>query len=247
MAQTRRKVGLNTTVSPSVGKQVDDLAMTGEFSSQSNIVEIALTEFFVRREQREHESKMARLYSTLAKTDEGRKLLEEIPTTDKEKAEALTRAGVAHVEAGEIEALTYNAAYRIYRVAEEKAGLKKVIHPHLMKHYAVTNWILDGLSEQQITHRAGWVKGSAQMQKVYGNWTEQEMNDGIWEHYGLKTEDRRQVTLKKCPRCGNILKAEDRFCSQCALVLDHAALQELQAYESDLMRVLELLKKENGE
>lgn len=101
MAQvTRRKVALNTTVSPRIGKQIDALAETGEFSSQSDIVSVALTEFFVREERRGHEKRMALLYSVLIEHGEGRKLLDETPRTDKEKVEAYTRAGIAHVEAG---------------------------------------------------------------------------------------------------------------------------------------------------
>lgn len=74
-----------------------------EFSSQSDIVSFALTQFFVREEQREKEKKMAELYSILIQHKEGRELLEEVPRTPKERAEAFTKAGIALVEAGEYE------------------------------------------------------------------------------------------------------------------------------------------------
>lgn len=153
---------------------------------------------------------------------------------------------------GHVEVLTYDGAYQMFAVTERLAGLNKHIHPHLMRHYAVTNWILDGLREADINHRAGWTQDSKQMQVIYGNFTEGEINDRIWEHYGLKTEDKRSVVLKKCPRCTNILKPDDKFCSQCALVLDQAtavdlekgkenvnsALAELQSLDPELLQQL---------
>lgn len=44
---------------------------------------------------------------------------------------------------------------------------------------------------------------------------------------GLKTEDKRHVTLTKCPRCSSVLCPSDKFCSQCSLVLDRQALDEI--------------------
>jgi hypothetical protein len=126
---------------------------------------------------------------------------------------------------------------------QKRLAFKKNLHPHLFKHKAVTSWILDGLSEQQINHRAGWAPSSKQIIVTYGNFTDQEMNDGVWEHYGLKTEDRRQVTLKKCPRCNNVLKPGYSICSQCSLVLDQVALQDMQTYEEDFRRAYDIFRK----
>lgn len=102
------------------------------------------------------------------------------------------------------------------------AGIKKPVNPHSFRHLAITNWILDGYNEQEVKHRAGWSKGSHQMLRIYANFTDEEINERIYEKCGLKTEARRQVTLKKCPRCNNVLRPDDKFCSQCALILDQA-------------------------
>jgi len=122
-------------------------------------------------------------------------------------------------------------SYKTIRVTiqniAESAGIKKRVNPHSFRHKAITSWILDGLNEQEVKHRAGWSRGSMQMMKIYSNYTENEMNDGIFEHYGLKTDEKRQVTLDKCPRCNNILKPSDRFCSQCSLVLDKEMANEV--------------------
>ncbi len=125
----------------------------------------------------------------------------------------------------------------------KRAGIKKRVNPHSFRHLAITNWILDGLNEQEIKHRAGWSKGSMQMFKIYANFTDQEINERIFEKYGLKKEDTRHVTLKNCPRCNNILRPADKFCSQCSLVLDRDALDQIQQYEAKLPELLQLVMK----
>jgi predicted amidophosphoribosyltransferase len=81
------------------------------------------------------------------------------------------------------------------------------------------------------------------MFKIYGNFTDQEINDRIYEKCGLKTEDKRHVTLKKCPRCNNVLRPSDKFCSQCSLVLDRQALDEIKQYEDRLPEILQLVMR----
>ena len=121
------------------------------------------------------------------------------------------------------------------------AGIKKRVNPHSFRHKAITSWILDGLNDQQVKHRAGWSKGSMQMLRIYANFTDDEMNNNIFELYGLKTEDKRQVTLERCPRCNNILKPSDRFCSQCSLVLDQSMAEEIKMAGEKVPDALTLL------
>jgi integrase len=139
------------------------------------------------------------------------------------------------------EPLSYKSIRKNIADIGKKAGIRKKVNPHSFRHLAITHWILDGYNEQEIKHRAGWSKGSNQMFKIYANFTDQEINDRIYEKCGLKTEDKRHVTLKKCPRCSNILKPDDRFCSQCSLVLDRQALDEIGKYEAKLPDILQLV------
>lgn len=60
---------------------------------------------------------MAELYSVLIPHDEGRKLFNEVPRTPKERAEALTKAGIALVEAGR-----YEEAKECFAKAKELEG-----------------------------------------------------------------------------------------------------------------------------
>lgn len=145
------------------------------------------------------------------------------------------------------EPVSYKSLRITIKTIGEKAGIKKRVNPHSLRHFAITNWVLDGLNEQEIKHRAGWSKGSSQMFKIYSNFTDQQMNDVIYTKYGLKTDNKRHVTLDKCPRCNNILRATDKFCSQCSLVLDHESHKELQKYEAKIPEILQaIMRTEEG-
>lgn len=126
------------------------------------------------------------------------------------------------------EAMSYKTIRIMLQTVAKDAGITKRVNLHSLRHKAITSWILDGLNEQEVKHRAGWSRGSMQMLKIYANFTDNEINDRIFERYGLKTEDKRQVTLDRCPRCNNILKPADRFCSQCSLVLDQRLAKEIE-------------------
>lgn len=141
------------------------------------------------------------------------------------------------------EAWAYVAAYNMVKRLQKTTGINKRLFPHLFRHKAITDRILDGLTEQQIKHWAGWTPESGQLTR-YGNWTDQEMTDSIYEHYGLKKEDTRQVTLKQCPRCHNVLKADDRFCSQCSLVLDSKAFEVIQEQKNNMLQLLSVAMRD---
>jgi len=89
--------------------------------------------------------------------------------------------------------------------------------------------------------RAVWSRGSMQMLNIYANFTDEEINNKIFERYGLKTENKRQVTLERCPRCNNVLKPSDRFCSQCSLVLDQGMAKEITETSKQIPDALSLL------
>jgi hypothetical protein len=132
------------------------------------------------------------------------------------------------------------AVQKQLRIIAKRAGIKKRVNPHSFRHFAITNWILDGLNEQEIKHRAGWARGSNMMFEIYANFTDQDINDRIYEKYGLKKDEIR-VTLKQCPRCNNILRPTDKFCSQCSLVLDRDTYDAMQEQEKIVPEFLQMI------
>lgn len=142
--------------------------------------------------------------------------------------------------------LSYKTIRATIQNIAENAGIKRRVNPHAFRHRAITSWILDGLSEQEVKHRAGWSRGSTQMFKIYANFTDEEINSRIFEKYGLKTDELRQVILTRCPRCHAVLAPEAKACHQCALILDVGLSKEKELVEEKMQRAL-LKIMENSE
>lgn len=107
MAQPmRRKVSLSTSISPKIGQRIDSAMDEGGYASQSDLLQIALSEYFTRDEIRKHEEKMIKVYERLLIDDEGRKLIEEMPQDITTQIESLKKKGVACVELGDVEGAT---------------------------------------------------------------------------------------------------------------------------------------------
>ena len=145
------------------------------------------------------------------------------------------------------EPLSYRAISTTLKSIGESAGINKPMNPHALRHTAITSWILDGLSEQEIKHRATWERGSTQMLNIYGNFTDQEINNSIYEKYGLQKENQNYVKLEMCPRCNTILKPSDKFCSRCGLVLSCGTYEKVQNEKDKTLELLNFLESEVGQ
>jgi len=146
---------------------------------------------------------------------------------------------------GGYEALSHTRIVGILREIGARAGVKKRVNPHSFRHAAVTSWILTGLNEQEVKHRAGWARGSSQMFNVYANFSDMQMSDRIFEKYGLKPS-REARKLEVCPRCEITLPPGSRFCPRCSLALDRGAVEELDRYDRRVAELLELLHQKGA-
>lgn len=130
----------------------------------------------------------------------------------------------------EVDALSYHAMCSMLSKVVKAAGLKKNVYFHLLKHQKVTDMLKSGFSEGQIKFQAGWSPSSNRMLKIYGNFTRGDMINSIYEKAGLVPEDKKQVTLQRCPRCRAVLVPEARVCHQCALILDTSLAGEIETH-----------------
>ncbi len=132
------------------------------------------------------------------------------------------------LKGNEITAVTYPGLVMILNRILERTDLKKKVHYHLFKHQKVTEMMLKGFSDREIRFQAGWSPNSNHMFKIYGNFYDKDMINSIYVRSGLSPQDKKPVTLSKCPRCHAILKPEMQFCPQCSLALSTSAAKSLE-------------------
>jgi site-specific recombinase XerD len=130
--------------------------------------------------------------------------------------------------------ITYNRIAAILKTAAKKAGIKKRIHPHLLRHSKATQ-LATFMSDSQLKHYLGWTQGS-KMAGIYVHMSGKDTDEAIFRANGIKTtEEKKEPSLKPlaCNRCHSINPATHRFCNKCGFVLDNPTAQEIIRQESE--------------
>jgi Arc/MetJ-type ribon-helix-helix transcriptional regulator len=129
---TRRKPQVNATLPPILVEKIDEGVNKKKYTSASEAVSVALSEHFVREEIRENEWKLYKIYEVLIEYPEGRAVLNEFKRTKEDKKDALIRAGIAHVEAGE-----YEEAKKCFAKAKELESGQPLEQNELEEEYRI--------------------------------------------------------------------------------------------------------------
>ena len=132
-------------------------------------------------------------------------------------------------------ALTYQYLSRRIREIGIDAGIdSEKLNTHNFRKSAITRWIREGLSEQEIKHRAFWVKDSGQFE-VYSGVTDEEMNAQIAQRYGLSDDSETvRPDIDECLQCQTPLREDSRYCPGCGAPLTAGASDTLVEAEEDL-------------
>jgi ribosomal protein L40E len=142
-------------------------------------------------------------------------------------------------------AMSYPALAKILKVAAERAGLSKKVHPHKLRHSRAT-FLASKLTEAQMNQVFGWKQGS-DMPSIYVHLSGRDLDDAILGVYGLRKVDEKEPKLKPkiCPRCNTSNAIEARFCMKCGLALDVKAAQEIEEARSKTDKIMNLLMKDS--
>lgn len=135
------------------------------------------------------------------------------------------------------EAIEYQTFRRIIEEAAKKAGIKKRVNPHLLRHSRATV-LANYLTEAQMCEFFGWVQGS-DMPRIYVHLSGRDIDKAIMRYYGLEEEEEKkevEVKPKKCPRCGYLNAPTDIYCGRCALILDEGERAKLEMEEPEIVR-----------
>jgi len=133
-------------------------------------------------------------------------------------------------------ALHYYQLQKVLKqIAEDADVSRNKVNPHNFRKTAISQWIRQGFSEQEIKHRACWVKDSRQFD-TYSQVTDEEMNAQILDKYGLAEEEteRNKPDIDDCPQCQTTLRGDPRFCPGCGLALSQKAAHDLDRVEDDI-------------
>ena len=133
--------------------------------------------------------------------------------------------------------MSYQMFAKVIKKAAIKAGIKKRVYPHILRHSRATV-LANCLTEQQMNIFFGWVQGS-DMPAVYVHLSGREIEGAIKKIYGLETEEEeKRAKPKKCPRCNELNAPTARFCARCGLLLDEKERLKIQMEEPEMVSEL---------
>lgn len=161
-----------------------------------------------------------------------RRWLDEHP--DRDNPDAFVFVNVGTTNHGEL--MTYMAFRKVLREAAKKAGIKKRVYPHILRHSRATI-LANYLTEAQMNEFFGWVQGS-DMPRIYVHLSGRDIDKAINKIYGLEVEEEEKEKMAKpvkCPRCGYLNAPTDKYCGRCALILDEKERLRIQMEEPKMM------------
>jgi site-specific recombinase XerD len=153
---------------------------------------------------------------------------------DRDNPEAYVFVGIGTRTLGK--PLEYQMFRKIIKDAARKAGIKKRVYPHILRHSRATI-LANYLTEAQMNQFFGWVQGS-DMPRIYVHLSGRDIDKAINKIYGLEVEEEEKEKMAKpvkCPRCGYMNAPTDKYCGRCALILDEKERLRIQMEEPKMM------------
>lgn len=146
--------------------------------------------------------------------------------------------------------------YYVVKEAGEKAGIKKNVHPHILRHSRLTE-LAKELTDSELKVFSGWTEDS-RMTGVYVHLSGGDVEKKLLKNKGLISvaEAKKEEVLspRSCPRCKENNPSTAKFCYRCGMALDMETAMKVEKESSgialevmDLMRqnprLLEILRK----
>ena len=148
------------------------------------------------------------------------------------------------------------------KTAAKRAGIKKNIHPHGLRHAKLTDLVKKGFSEMELRIIAGW-EDNSDMPAVYVHLSGADVENKILQKNGLIEEDEDQKTPPtkpiECPRCRTKNAPDAKYCMTCSMVLSMEVVKQvdivsglaaegigLTAGDPVIKRLAELIREEIG-
>lgn len=138
--------------------------------------------------------------------------------------------------------LCYARIAAILKKAAKKAGIRKRVHLHLLRHSRATQ-LAKIMSEAALKQYLGWTQGS-KMAAIYVHMSGKDTDEAILIANGIEIEKKPQMQSLKsatCQRCGTINEMTNRFCKTCSLPLGEDEAQMTLTNDSKKSQVADLM------
>ena len=146
----------------------------------------------------------------------------------------------------EYKRITISAFEKTLKRLAEKAGIKKNVYPHMLRHTRGTN-LASKVTEQELKIIMGWTKDS-RMASVYVHLSGRDAEKAILRAEGIKTkeikrEEKSKLEPKICPRCNRQNPFDAKYCYYCGMVLEEKTAFEVIKREKEAMPKLVAILK----
>jgi len=145
---------------------------------------------------------------------------------------------------GEPRRLDYRSADKELKRIVKRAGINKRVHFHLFRHMVATELLSLNLSEEIVRKFLGWASGS-RMVKNYSHVTSEKANEAvnIARGYIKPKKEKEKPEFTNCPRCGQVISTDYKFCPYCGQSLELKASLLHTELNMALMRLALILEQ----
>ncbi len=141
--------------------------------------------------------------------------------------------------------LCYNRMTAILKYASKKAGIKKRVYPHILRHTRATR-MASVMSEASMKIYFGWTQ-SSKMASVYIHMNGKDTDEAVLRANGIKIPQKQQQKSKLaptiCQRCKISNEITNKFCKVCGLVLDKEEADKILKEDGERQQADEIMNK----
>jgi len=130
--------------------------------------------------------------------------------------------------------ICYQRIDAILKDASKRAGIKKRVHLHLLRHSRAT-LLARKMSDATMKHYFGWTQGS-KMATTYIHMSGKDTDEAILEFNGIEMKKeikKSAIRPKLCLRCKTSNISTNKFCKLCGLILDKEEAENVLVQEND--------------
>ena len=147
---------------------------------------------------------------------------------------------------GAFKGISKTQAHNTIKALAKKAGLKRNVHWHMLRHTQATLYARGNVNEQQMRMIFGWTRNS-NMPSVYTHLSARDYQDTVLRLRGVdKVEHKVKPSVmvpRKCWKCGEMNPFDKQHCGKCGTPLDQKAAQRMIQREQMMDDLLTLLSK----